>query len=243
MIEAVFLIIDEGNFFWQLGTNSGGKKMDKPIDNYWKLRLADLKAALESNNFDVYLAENKQEACKTVLEDIMPKLNARTLSWGGSMTFIASGLYHQLKANPDLEVLDTFDKKIPADEMIERRRQALLVDLFITGTNAITETGQLVNLDMIGNRICALTFGPKWVIILVGRNKIVADLDEAMFRIKNYVAPVNSMRLDKKTPCVKTSYCQECKSPDRICNTWTITEKSFPKERVKIVLINEDLGL
>ena len=217
--------------------------MDKPIDNYWNLRLTDLKAALESNNFDVYLAENKQEACKTVLEDIMPKLNAKTLSWGGSMTFIASGLYHQLKANPDLEVLDTFDKKIPADEMIERRRQALLVDLFITGTNAITETGQLVNLDMIGNRICALTFGPKWVIILVGRNKIVADLDEAMFRIKNYVAPVNSMRLDKKTPCVKTSYCQECKSPDRICNTWTITEKSFPKERVKIVLINEDLGL
>ena len=217
--------------------------MDKPIDNYWKLRLADLKTALESNNFDVYLAENKQAACKTVLEDIMPKLNARTISWGGSMTFIASGLYDQLKANPDLEVLDTFDKKIPAEEVVERRRQALLVDLFITGTNAITETGQLVNLDMIGNRICALTFGPKWVIILVGRNKIVVDLDEAMFRVKNYVAPANSMRLDKKTPCVETSFCQECKSPDRICNTWTITEKSFPKERVKVVLINEELGL
>jgi hypothetical protein len=158
------------------------------------------------------------------------------------MTFIDTGLYAQLKENPDLEVLDTFDKKITAEEMLERRRQALLVDLFITGTNAVTETGQLVNLDMIGNRIGALTFGPKWVIVLVGRNKIAADLDEAMFRVKNYVAPVNSMRLDKKTPCVKTSYCQECKSPDRICNTWTITEKSFPKGRVKVVLINEDLG-
>jgi L-lactate utilization protein LutB len=219
------------------------EKMEQPIENYNKLRLADLKAALESNNFDVYLAENKQEACKTVLEDIMPKLSARTISWGGSMTFMASGLYHQLKENPDLQVLDTSDKKIPAEEMLERRRQALLVDLFITGTNAVTEAGQLVNLDMIGNRICALTFGPKWVIVLVGRNKIVADLDEAMFRVKNYAAPVNAMRLDKKTPCVKTSYCQECKSPDRICNTWTITEKSFPKERVKVVLINEDLGL
>jgi len=217
--------------------------MDQPIENYNKMRLADLKTALESNNFDVYIAENKEAACKTVLEDIIPKLNARTISWGGSMTFIASGLYDQLKANTELEVLDTFDKKIPADEVIERRRQALLVDLFITGTNAVTETGQLVNLDMIGNRIGALTFGPKWVILLIGRNKIVADLDEAMFRIKNYAAPVNSMRLDKKTPCVKTSYCQECKSPDRICNTWTITEKSFPKERVKVVLINEDLGL
>jgi len=217
--------------------------MEQPIENYNKLRLADLKAALESNNFDVYLAENKQEACKTVLEDIMPKLSARTISWGGSMTFMACGLYQQLKENPDLQVLDTSDKKIPAEEMLERRRQALLVDLFITGTNAVTEAGQLVNLDMIGNRICALTFGPKWVIVLVGRNKIVADLDEAMFRVKNYAAPVNAMRLDKKTPCVKTSYCQECKSPDRICNTWTITEKSFPKERVKVVLINEDLGL
>ena len=217
--------------------------MDKPIENYNKLRLADLKTALESNNFDVYLADNKQEACKTVLEDIIPKLNARTISWGGSMTFIATGLYDRLKTDPTLDVLDTFDKKVPAEEMIERRRQALLVDLFITGTNAITETGQLVNLDMFGNRVGALTFGPKWVILLVGRNKLVADLDEAMFRVKNYVAPANSMRLDKKTPCVKTSYCQECKSTDRICNTWTITEKSFPKERVKVVLINEDLGL
>ena len=216
--------------------------MDKPIENYSKLRLTDLKTALESNNFDVYLAENKQAACETVQKDIMPKLNARTISWGGSMTFIDTGLYAQLKENPDLEVLDTFDKNIPAEEMLERRRRALLVDLFITGTNAVTETGQLVNLDMIGNRIGALTFGPKWVILLVGRNKIAADLDEAMFRVKNYVAPVNSMRLDKKTPCVKTSYCQECKSPDRICNTWTITEKSFPKGRVKVVLINEDLG-
>jgi len=217
--------------------------MDQPIENYSKLRLTDLKTALESNNFDVYLAENKQAACETVLKDIIPKLNARTISWGGSMTFIDSGLYAQLKENSDLEVLDTFDKKIPAEEMLERRRRALLVDLFITGTNAVTETGQLVNLDMIGNRIGALTFGPKWVIVLVGRNKIAADLDEAMFRVKNYVAPINSMRLDKKTPCVKTSYCEECKSPDRICNTWTITEKSFPKGRVKVVLINEDLGL
>jgi L-lactate utilization protein LutB len=216
--------------------------MDQPIENFSKLRLSDLKTALETNNFDVYLAENKQAACKTVLEDIMPKLNVKTISWGGSMTFTASGLYEELKKNPELAVIDTFDKKITSDEMIERRRQALLVDLFITGTNAVTESGQLVNLDMIGNRICALTFGPKWVIIMIGRNKIVADLDEAMFRIKNYVAPVNSMRLDKKTPCVKTSYCQECKSPDRICNTWTITEKSFPKDRVKVVLINEDLG-
>jgi len=217
--------------------------MDQPLNNYWKLRLTDIKAALESNNFEVYLADNKEDAHKIVLEEIIPQLNPKTLSWGGSMTVIASGLYHHLKEKSDLEVLDTLDKKIPQREMIERRRQSLLVDLFITGTNAVTEAGQLVNLDMVGNRVGALTFGPKWVIILVGRNKITADLDDAMFRVKNYAAPANSMRLDKKTPCVKTSYCEECKSPDRICNTWTITEKCFPKGRVKVVLIDEDLGL
>jgi L-lactate utilization protein LutB len=216
--------------------------MDKPIENYWKQRLEDVKAALESNNFEVYLANDKTDAQKIVLEDIMPKLGAKSVSWGGSMTFIATGLYDRLKDDAKLNVLDAFDKNISAEEMHERRRQALLVDLFITSTNALTETGQLVNLDMIGNRIGGLTFGPKWVILLVGRNKVVADLDEAMYRVKNYVAPVNAMRLDKKTPCVKTSYCEECKSPDRICNTWTITEKSFPKGRVKVVLINEDLG-
>jgi L-lactate utilization protein LutB len=218
--------------------------MEKPIDAYWKLRLADLKVALESNNFEVYLADDRQAACKIALEDIIPKLNAKSISWGGSMTFLAAdGLYDQLKDNEKFEVLDTFDKSGSSEQMLERRRQALLVDLFITGTNAVTEAGQLVNLDMIGNRICALTFGPKWVIIIVGRNKLVANLDEAMNRIKDYVAPANSMRLDKKTPCTKTSYCEECKSPDRICNTWTITEKSFPKGRVKVVLINEELGL
>ena len=125
---------------------------------------------------------------------------------------------------------------------MERRRQALLVDLFFTSTNAVTESGHLVNLDMIGNRIAALTFGPKFVVVLVGRNKIVPDLETAWDRIKNYAAPVNSMRLEKKTPCQTTSFCQDCSSPDRICNTWTITEKAFPKNRVKIILINEDLG-
>jgi L-lactate utilization protein LutB len=216
--------------------------MDKPIENYWNSRLADIKQALEENNFEVFLANNKEDAKKIVLEDIITKIKPKTISWGGSLTFTSIGLYDVLKDNPDMEVLDTFDKSISREDSLERRRQALLCDLFITGTNAVTETGKLVNLDMIGNRIAALTFGPKNVVVISGRNKIVPDIDDAMYRIKNYAAPINTMRLDKKTPCAKTSYCEECKSPDRICNTWTITEKSFPRERVKIVLINEDLG-
>ena len=217
--------------------------MDKPVKNYWQKRLSEVKKALEDNNFEVFVADNAADASKIVQEEILPKTGAKTVSWGGSMTFIATGLYNSIKDNPDMEILDTFNKSLSGEEKIELRRRSLLVDLFITGTNAITEMGQLVNLDMIGNRIGGITFGPKHVVILVGRNKIVSDLEDAMYRIKNYVAPTNAMRLDKKTPCVKTSHCEECKSPDRICNTWTITEKSFPKGRVKVVLINEDLGL
>jgi len=217
--------------------------MDKPIDNHWNLRLADLKVALESNNFDVLMADNEAAAYKIVLEDLIPQLSPKTISFGGSMTLVNSGLYKKILENSDAEVLDTLDRTAPNKDLYERRRQALQVDLFIAGTNAVTETGQLVNLDMLGNRVAALTFGPKNVILLIGRNKLVANIDEAMYRIKNYVAPTNAMRLDMKTPCVKTSYCEECKSPARICNTWTITEKSFPKGRVKIVLINQDLGI
>jgi L-lactate utilization protein LutB len=216
--------------------------MENPIENYWKTRLTELKETLTENNFEVYVAENPEEAKSIVLEKIIPEIAPKSVSWGGSLTFVATGLYDVLKNDDDLNVLDTYDKTLSPEESLERRRRSLLVDLFITGSNAVTETGQLVNLDMIGNRVGALTFGPKDVIILVGRNKIVPDLDEAMFRIKNYAAPVNTMRLDKKTPCAKTSFCTDCKSPDRICNTWTITEKSFPKKRVKIILINKDLG-
>jgi L-lactate utilization protein LutB len=216
--------------------------MDKPIENYWETRLTDLKEVLDANNFETFIVESTDAAKSMVLEKIIPKLAPKSVSWGGSITFTATGLYDVLRKRTDLKVLDTFEKNLSPEESLERRRQALLVDLFISGSNAVTEAGQLVNLDMFGNRISGITFGPKNVIVLVGRNKIVPDLEDAMFRIKNYSAPVNAMRLDKKTPCAKTSVCDDCKSPDRICNTWTITEKSFPKGRVKIILINQDLG-
>jgi L-lactate utilization protein LutC len=216
--------------------------MDKPVRSYWKLRLQSLKETLEKNNFTVFIAEDKAAITAIVYDDILAKLKVKTLSWGGSLTFVQSGLYASLKEDGRFEVLDTYDKSLSAQEMLDRRRQSLLVDLFITGTNAVTEDGLLVNLDMIGNRVAAITFGPKHVIVIVGRNKIVPALDDAMMRVKNYAAPVNSMRLDKKTPCAKTGFCQDCKSLERICNHWTITEKSFPKGRIHIVLVNADMG-
>lgn len=217
--------------------------MDKPLEHYWTKRLADLQQALEGNNFEVHAAADPADAHRIVMENILPASGARSVGWGGSLTVVGTGLVQSIRARTDLTMIDTLDKQVPFEELMERRRQSLLVDLYVTGANAVTEDGQLVNLDMLGNRVAALTFGPRHVVVIVGRNKIVPSVDEAMFRVKNIAAPANAMRLDKKTPCVKTSYCEECKSPDRICNTWTITEKSYPKGRVKVVLVNQDLGL
>lgn len=217
--------------------------MDDPVKNYWHIRLSEIKDALEANNFEVRIAEDGTDAKRIVIEEILPGTGARSISWGGSKTFVATGLYDALRTHAGLEVIDTFDTSVSREEVLERRRRSLLADLFITGTNAVTGTGKLVNLDMIGNRIGGITFGPKNVVILAGRNKVVPDIEDAMNRIRNFTAPVNAMRLDKKTPCRITSHCEDCKSPDRICNTWTVTEKSFPGGRVKIVLINEDLGI
>lgn len=216
--------------------------MEHPVKNFWDLKLEALKDALVNNNFDVFLANSATDAKTLVLDTLVPELAPQTVSWGGSLTHIQTGIYAELKERQDITILDTYDKSLPPAESYELRRKSLLVDLFITGTNAVTEKGRLVNLDMIGNRVAAITFGPKHVIIMVGRNKIVADVDEAIERIKTYAAPVNVMRLDKKTPCLKTGVCQNCKSPERICNAWTISEKSFPKGRIKVILINEDLG-
>ncbi len=216
--------------------------MKNPIDNYWNLKLEAVKENLEKNNFKVFIAPDAKAANKIALNDIISKLDVKTVSWGGSMSFVATGLFHELNGNPDFEVLNTFNRKLSMDEMMELRRQSLLVDLFVTGTNAVTQDGHLVNLDMVGNRVAAIMWGPKNVLLIIGRNKICEDLEEAMLRIKNYAAIVNTMNLDKKTPCVKTGTCHDCSSPERICNYWTITEKSFIKQRINIILVNEDLG-
>ncbi|MBT4091932.1 MAG: lactate utilization protein [Deltaproteobacteria bacterium] len=214
-----------------------------PLKKYWRVRLKEVKKTLEGNNFDVFIADDRKVVHDIVLKEIIPSLKPKTVSWGGSVTFTDIMLYEVLKGSREMKVLDTFNKKLSDSEKLELRRQALLTDLFITGSNALTDTGKLVNLDMIGNRVAAITFGPRNVIIIVGRNKIVADVDEAILRIKNLAAPANVSRLGMKNPCLKTGYCEECQSKFRICNNWTITEKSYPKGRIKIILINEDLGL
>lgn len=212
------------------------------LQTYWTIRLENIQAVLEDNNFKVWVADSVDQALAVFWSKIFDQVKPGSVSFGGSMTVLNSGLYQELKKRNDIQVIDTYDTSAPQDEFLERRRQALLSDLFITSTNAITKQGHLINLDGQGNRVAGLTFGPRHVALLVGRNKIASNMEQAIDRIKNYAAPANTIRLNKKTPCAKTSQCEDCSSQDRICNTWAITEKSNPPERVKIILINENLG-
>ena len=160
------------------------------------------------------------------------------------MTLHATGLLDHFFRDLSLSVIKTFDSTVPREVVLERRRQALLSDLFLTGTNAVTLDGKLVNLDMVGNRGAgSFTFGPRHVIIFVGVNKIVADLAAAFQRIKSIAAPANAVRHHFKTPCTRTGRCLDCRSPQRICNVWSITERSWPPGRIRVVLIMADLGL
>ena len=203
----------------------------------------DCIAALSANGFRVYSAENREQAHRIFFEQIFPNLTYETISWADSMTMEATGVLADLLANPKLSMIKTFDPDAARGEVMERRRQALLADLFLTGTNAVTSCGKLVNLDMIGNRTGAISFGPKKVVLFIGKNKIVDNLDSAFDRIRNYAAPMNARRHNFSTPCAGTGRCHDCNSPQRICNTWAIVDKCFPVGRISIVLIEEDLGL
>ena len=216
--------------------------MQAPVDAYYGKRLEQTANALSGNHFSAHIVPNAAAAAALVLSTILPQTKAKVVSYGGSMTLAATNLPAALARMPEVTVIDTLDHGASPEELYERRRQALLADLFLTGTNAVTEDGALVNLDMIGNRACAVAFGPKHVAVVVGRNKIVPDVAAAMARIKNFAAPVNALRLSKKTPCVATSHCEDCGSPQRICNVWTIAEKCFPRGRVSVILVNQDLG-
>lgn len=212
-------------------------------ETFWRIKLDACKEALTKNNFEVFIADNMQQARTIFFEKIFPCIEVKTVSWADSLTFHSTGILAELRENKRVSIIETFADNISREVIIERRRQALLVDLFFTGSNSITENGQLVNLDMVGNRVGAITFGPRYVVLFIGRNKIVTGLDQAMERIKTIAAPINAIRhTGFKTPCMKTGKCHDCSSPDRICNTWAITEKSFPKKRIKVVLINEDGG-
>ena len=141
-------------------------------------------AALRHNHFEAFFAHNTAEASAIFFRDIFPGLQVETVSWGDSETMKATGVLNELQKNPELSVIDSFAPGMSRKQKIYWRRQALLTDLFLTGSNALTQKGQLVNLDMIGNRVGGITFGPKHVVLFIGINKITANLEEAMHRVR-----------------------------------------------------------
>ncbi len=199
--------------------------------------------ALRRHHFETAIVENTQQAferIKAVVEAEAPKI----VSFGDSVTMRKTGIIDWLRENGDWKLLDGFDPSMPRPERLEIRRQALMSDLFITGINAVTEKGTLHWLDMVGNRIAPVAFGPRKVILVAGRNKIVADREEAEERIRRISAPQNIARHPGfRTPCAKTGVCMDCNSPDRICNTRMEMLRCYPTGRILVILIDQELGL
>lgn len=194
---------------------------------------------LKRRQFGAYYCATMEEAkdlALTLAQD------STTVSFGGSMTLVKSGLIEQLHQQ-EFIVLDREQTSSPAERMAVMR-QALLADTYFTSINSISADGQLVNLDNLGNRVAALTFGPKQVIALVGLNKIASDLSAAIERVRKETAPINAIRLGlTTTPCSKTGNCGDCHVAESICSSLVITRFSKVPERIKIILINEEWGI
>ena len=195
--------------------------------------------ALKRRFFDAWYFSEIPEAVEKVFS-LIPKTD--TIAWGGSLTATTMNLT-ALAAEKGYNVIDR-DKATSPEERNELMRKALLCDTFLTGTNAVTEDGQLLNTDKNGNRVAAMIFGPKQVIIVAGMNKVVRNEADALARIKTFAAPANMQRFPSgKTPCNETGSCVECLSPDTICTYFVRTRLSMPKGKIKVILIGKELGL
>lgn len=172
--------------------------------------------------------------------DMIPK--GATVYRCGSMTAVGLGLWEEIDALTEVNLIDPYQAGLSPEEGLELRRQGLIADVMIASTNAITLDGRLVNLDGIGNRVAAMAYGPKKVILVVGMNKVAPDLGSAIARVKHYAAPVNAIRFGVKTPCIESGLCQDCRSAQRICNIWSTIEGHMIKDRIHVKLVGEFLG-
>jgi hypothetical protein len=194
--------------------------------------------ALEDNNIECVLVENKQAALQKALE-LIPE--GSTVGLGGSVTVDQIGLLSELRSGK-YEVYDQYAPGLEMEENMKRRKLGLTAQFFVTSTNAITSDGQLVNVDGIGNRVAAQAFGPNRVIIVAGTNKIVKDVHEAFDRLEKIAAPMNAKRWSSQNPCADTGVCMDCDSPTRICNIYTIIRRMMIPGRMTVILVKDSLG-
>ena len=191
--------------------------------------------ALNKRGFDAYYVSTAEEAKAKALE-LIPE--GAVVSWGGSITVDQIGLKEEVLNK--FSVINRDAAKSP-EERMELMRQALTCDTFLMSANAITEDGQLVNIDGNGNRVAALCFGPKEVIVVAGMNKVVGSLEDAWDRARNYAAPVNAQRFELPTPCGKTGLCADCKNSSTICTHFVVIRMG-KNGRIKVILVGEELG-
>lgn len=193
---------------------------------------------LKSRHFDAYYCETKQEALEMALS-LIPK--GTTVGWGGAMSAQQIGLLDALNAG-EYNAIDRDKAPNPA-EREKAMKSCLMADVFITGANAISLDGQMVNIDGNGNRVAAIVYGPESVIVIAGMNKVVDTLDDAVRRARTVAAPSNKQRFALQTPCEVTGSCADCKSDGCICNQILITRNCKPVGRIKFILVGEELGL
>ena len=216
--------------------------MDSASKPFFELRNSRLGPALvkalESRHFEAAYFEDIPEAVEKIF-GFIPK--EHVISWGGSMTGKAMNLYEEA-AKRGYKLIDRAAAKTP-EERTELMRQGLFCDTYLMGTNALSEDGELVNIDAYGNRVAALCFGPRQVIVVAGINKTAKTLDEAIVRARTIAAPINAQRFpDYKTPCNSFGSCRDCKNPDSICSHIVITRLCKPKGRIKVIIIGQNLG-
>ena len=189
---------------------------------------------LASRNMTGYYAGSREAALKLALALVG---EGASVTMGGAMSAHEIGLVDALKAG-NYNFIDR--------DAYEDKRAAMLAaydaDVFLSSVNALTEDGQLVNIDGNANRVSAICQGPKKVVFIVGMNKVCPDLDSAMKRARNVAAPINAQRFGLDTPCCKTGSCMDCKSPDTICCQFLITRYSRHKDRIHVILVNDNLG-
>jgi len=195
--------------------------------------------ALRSRSFDAFYFDEPADAAEKIVS-LIPK--DHLVSWGGSKTLLDLGIQERL-AGEGYDLLDR-DKASSPEERMEKMRRALLCDTFLSGTNAISEDGWLVNIDGYGNRAAAMIFGPKQVIIAAGMNKVAKSYEDAMVRARTIAAPLNIQRFPQlKTPCGETGSCADCLGSDTICSYFVSMRFCKPAGRIKVILVGKDLGL
>ncbi len=212
----------------------------KPIHTIAERKARNVIPRLERRGMKGFYAGTSVEAV-TMISGMIPA--GAVVGLGGSMSVTQSGLLDRLRALP-ITLLDRYAPGLSPERMDEMRTRAMRADVMIASCNAVTADGRLVNEDGVGNRVGGLIFGTKKVILIVGINKIVHTLEEAISRIKNVAAPPNCVRLGHATPCAETGFCDDehCLPPERICNHLSITEGSRVPERITVVFVGETLG-